>query len=153
MKKSGWINSKTVKPEKPGWYFTCVDVFGVPQSLGVNYYSEKVDKWIGENGISKTVDYWMPAPDIPKESASSQDSNEKVLQALTTLACKGWRFVAPGHEDTIILTPKDVADILYIDTEMLIEAKFAKEKPEYSKDQESYTRELIKRFMTQRKDK
>lgn len=79
VKKVGWISVKT-PPKESGWYFTCVEVNGVPQCLGVDYYNVITKEWEDDDDDITNVDYWMPIPELPKrrkrneqESRESQD--------------------------------------------------------------------------------
>lgn len=61
-KNLGWISVKDRLPDKHGWYFTCVNCSGVPQCVGLSYYSSD-GKWEDEEDDDvHYIDYWMPIP-------------------------------------------------------------------------------------------
>lgn len=66
----GWISVKERLPENADYVLTCVDVNGVPQCIGLGYYSNDAGMWIDpsdEEDGADNVDYWMPIPELPKE--------------------------------------------------------------------------------------
>lgn len=70
QKDFGWISVKERLPENADYVLTCVDVDGVPQCIGLGYYSNDAGVWIDpfdEKGDADNVDYWMPIPELPKE--------------------------------------------------------------------------------------
>lgn len=66
-KDLGWISVKDRLPEKDGWYFTCVEMSGVPQCVGLSHFETYSGQWDDDDDSIELVDYWMPIPELPKE--------------------------------------------------------------------------------------
>jgi hypothetical protein len=66
-KDLGWISVKDRLPEKDGWYFTCVEMSGVPQCVGLSHFETYSGQWDDDDDSIELVDYWMPIPALPKE--------------------------------------------------------------------------------------
>ena len=63
----GWISVKDRLPEKDGWYFTCVEMSGVPQCVGLSHFETYSGQWDDDDDSIELVDYWMEIPALPKE--------------------------------------------------------------------------------------
>ena len=66
-KDLGWISVKDRLPEKDGWYFTCVEMSGVPQCVGLSHFETYSGQWDDDDDSIELVDYWMDIPALPKE--------------------------------------------------------------------------------------
>ena len=66
-KDLGWISVKDRLPEKDGWYFTCVEMSGVPQCVGLSHFETYSGQWDDDDDSIELVDYWMEIPKLPEE--------------------------------------------------------------------------------------
>ena len=69
--KTYWISCEDELPPDDGtrhYVFTCSDVFGHPQSIGVGYYDHEKNTWIDDNDEECVVDYWMEVPEFPEKT-------------------------------------------------------------------------------------
>lgn len=66
-KDLGWISVKDRLPEKDGWYFTCIEMSGVPQCVGLSHFETYSGQWDDDDDSIELVDYWMEIPALPKE--------------------------------------------------------------------------------------
>ena len=64
-KDLGWISVKDRLPEKNGWYFTCVEMSGVPQCVGLSHFETYGGQWDDDDDSIELVDYWMEIPKLP----------------------------------------------------------------------------------------
>lgn len=65
-KDLGWISVKDRLPDTTEYVFTCVEMNGIPQSVGFHYYKD--GKWwegYEEDSVG-AVDYWMEVPKLNK---------------------------------------------------------------------------------------
>ena len=68
LKDKVWISCEDSLPSESGWYFTCVEMCGQPQCVGVTYFNAKQGQWVdfeAEN-VKGVVDDWMAIPRIFK---------------------------------------------------------------------------------------
>lgn len=66
-KDLGWISVKDKLPETTDYVFTCIEMAGKPQCIGLHFYKD--GKWwegYEEDSVG-AVEYWMPIPELPKE--------------------------------------------------------------------------------------
>lgn len=67
----GWISVKDSLPEETGFYFTCINMQGIPQCVGVTYFdaTRRGGEWIedDEDNCIANVDCWMPIPKFKEE--------------------------------------------------------------------------------------
>jgi hypothetical protein len=66
-KDLGWISVKDRLPEKDGWYFTCVEISGIPQCVGLSHFETYSGQWDDDDDSIELVDYWMPIPKLPNQ--------------------------------------------------------------------------------------
>lgn len=71
-KDLGWISVKDRLPEKDGWYFTCVEISGIPQCVGLSHFEMYSGQWDDDDDSIELVDYWMEIPALPKEELKRQ---------------------------------------------------------------------------------
>ena len=64
-KDLGWISVNNRLPEKDGWYFTCVEMSGIPQCLGLSHFETYSGQWDDDDDSIELVDYWMEKPKLP----------------------------------------------------------------------------------------
>lgn len=65
-KDLGWVSVKDRLPDTTEYVFTCVEMNGIPQSVGFHYYKD--GKWwegYEEDSVG-AVDYWMEIPKLKK---------------------------------------------------------------------------------------
>lgn len=67
----GWISVKDSLPEETGFYFTCINIQGIPQCVGVTYFdaTRRGGEWIedDEDNCIANVDCWMPIPKFKED--------------------------------------------------------------------------------------
>lgn len=66
-KDLGWISVNDRLPEKDGWYFTCVEMSGVPQCAGLIHFETYSGQWDDDDDSVELVDYWMEKPKLPEK--------------------------------------------------------------------------------------
>lgn len=60
LKGRKWICCEDSLPSESGWYFTCIEMSGAPQSVGVTYFYAGLEEWKN----FEVVEYWMAIPKI-----------------------------------------------------------------------------------------
>lgn len=62
LKDKRWIRCEDNLPFGNGWYFTCIEMCGLPQCVGITYFDTKKKEWIDSEDNTTLVEYWMRIP-------------------------------------------------------------------------------------------